>query len=167
MRTLICEFQPFHSLEVDYHFDTYTDPDGRRRNVHTGQTVRKSGTPGKHYHYAYVGTKAVKRGDWALVHNGSEFGICEIKRVVPGIDAKVTKHVIEVLLRTEFEAYLKRNQEVDELRGAMDELAYRFDQHKLMDKYKGLAETDPRAKELLDKLQATLNPTTQIEGSQA
>lgn len=161
MRTLICEFQPFHSIEVD------PDYYGERKVGPSMRATRKSGSPGTHYHYAYVGTKDVRRGDWALVHNGSEFGICEIKRVIPGIDAKVTKHVIEVLLRAEFDTYLKRNQEVDELRGAMDELEYRLDQHKKLDRYRELAESDPRAKELLDKLAATLNPAPAIEGSKA
>lgn len=162
MRTLICEFQPFHSVEIDPFIDYGRS---RSRNEPSTRYVHKSGTPGKHYHYAYVGAKDVKRGDWALVHNGSEFGICEIKRVVPGIDPKVTKHVIEVLLKPEFEAYIKRNQEIDELRGAMDELEYLLEQHKKLDRYAELAVSDPRAKELLDKLQATLNLTPQLEGS--
>ena len=141
MRTLICEFQPF--LVEDH--DDYI-PIGQRK------MRRKTGSPGRHYHYAYVGNKDVRRGDWALVHNGEDFGIVEIKRVVPGVDAKVTKHVIEVLTRGEFDLYKARNAEIDELRGALDELDYRLEQRKKLDKYEDLASEDPRSRELLTKL---------------
>jgi TolA-binding protein len=141
VRTLICEFQPF--------FEGTAEPlaeyrDDRRRI--------RSGSPGRHYHYAYVGQKAVKKGDWALVHNGTNFGIVEIKRVVPGIQPAVTKHVIEVLTQTEFEAYKQRNESIDEMRSMMDELRYRNEQEKELSKFEDLAERDPTAKQMLDKL---------------
>lgn len=167
MRTLICEFQPFHSymvgesVEVELSELTY---DSHFRGVGRGSVVRiptrgtgrQSGSPGKHYHYAYIGDKNVKKGDWALVHNGSEFGIVEIKRVVPGIDTSVTKHVIEVLTQDEFKAYIERNKKIDELRSTFDELEYRLREHKKLDKYKKLAEEDPRAAELLKQVQEGL-----------
>jgi len=127
-----------------------------------------TGTPGKHYHYAYVGNKDVKKGDWALVHNGEYFGMVSIKRVIPGIDSKVTKHVIEVLTKDEFKAYLERNQRIDELRADMDELDYRLKQHKQLAKYEELAKDDPRAKELLERLQKQMGfNTNQIEATSA
>lgn len=158
MRTLICEFQPFHAYTSDGMVEVNLEDVYRsgtqygRIRVPIHNTGRQGGSPGRHYHYAYIGSKEVKRGDWALVHNGSEFGICEIKRVVPGIDPKVTKHVIEVLTQDEFKAYVERNQKIDELRNVMDELDYRLDQHKKLDKYRDLAKTDPRAAELLKQV---------------
>lgn len=129
MRTLVCEFQPF-CVGFEH----------------------RSGSPGRHYHYAYVGQKPVKKGDWALVHNGSNFGIVEIKRIIPGIQPAVTKHVIEVLTQEEFEAYKKRNETIDEMRSMMDELKFRAKQSKELDQFKELAERDPEAKNMLDKL---------------
>lgn len=130
MRTLIVEFQPL-IVDGEYH----------------------SGSPRRHYSYAYVGQKAVKRGDWALVHNGSNFGIVEVKRVIPGIDAKVTKHVIEVLTREEFETYREHNNRIEDLRSLKDELDHRLAQDKELDRYRDLASRDPRSAEILKELE--------------
>jgi hypothetical protein len=177
VRTLICEFQPFHNMsinqmvEVDLE-DVHRSLGGSYRSGVVRVPIRKgtsSGNRDKHYHYAYVGDKNVKRGDWALVHNGNEFGIVEVKRVIPGIDPKVTKHVIEVLLVEEFKAYLERNKKVDELRSMQDELDFRLEQDKKLDKYKDLATRDPRAKTLLDQLQSFfgIDENVQIDATPA
>jgi hypothetical protein len=125
----------------------------------------KTGTPNRHYHYAYCGDKDVKKGDWALVHNGTEFGVVEIKRVIPGIEPAVTKHVIEVLTQSEFDAYKERNKTIDEMRSNLDALDYRLAQHKRMKKYEELAEDDPGARKILDELKSFfgMNTTPAIE----
>lgn len=163
MRTLICEFQPFFEsiqTKVVSYGELYELDGHIVRQVSNGRSKRY-GTPNKHYHYAYVGNKPVKRGDWALVHNGSEFGIIEIKRVIPGIEPCVTKHVIEVLTQDEFKAYLERNKKIDELRNDMDELEFRLKKHKQLEKYEALAEEDPRAKELLGRIKEELGMSAQ------
>lgn len=152
MRTLVCEFQPFHVQTSREFLDIPIQGTNERMRVPVRSNEPDFGNPRKHYKYAYTGNKNVKKGDWALVHNGTTFGIVEIKRVLMGIQAEVTKHVIEVLTTDEFEAYLERNKKVDELRGKMDELDYRLEQHKKLDKYQKLAETDPVAAEILTDL---------------
>lgn len=165
MRTLICEFQPFH-VSTTTEFLEFETTAGRRR-IPVQNDGQKTGTPGRHYHYAYVGDKPVKRGDWALVHNGDTFGIVEIKRVVPGIESVVTKHVIEVLTKEEFKAYLERNERIDEMRSALENLEFRLEQKKKLDKYEALAEEDPEAAKILQRLKTFfgMNTNPQIEAA--
>lgn len=145
MRTLIVHFQPVF-LEDE----------------------RRSGSSPRNYAYAYCGDKEIKRGDWALVHNGTNFGVVEIQRVIPGIDPKVTKHAILVLTQDEFEAYKERNKKIEELRTDLDELDYRLEQHKKLSRYEDLASEDPRAKTLLERLKITMGlekPAIEVQAS--
>jgi hypothetical protein len=77
----------------------------------------------------------------------------------------VTKHVIEVLTQSEFDAYKERNKTIDEMRSNLDALDYRLAQHKRMKKYEELAEDDPGARKILDELKSFfgMNTTPAIE----
>jgi hypothetical protein len=149
VRTLVVEFQPmFHGADEGDIGDSFTT--GPRGRV----AYKRAGTPGKHYHYCYAGQKEVKRGDWAVVHNGNEFGIVQVKRCIPGVESKVTKHVLMVITQEEFERYLTMNKQIDEFRGLMDQLDYRLEQHKKLERYEDLASSDPTAKAMVDRLKS-------------
>jgi hypothetical protein len=161
VRTLIVEFQPsFVSETVNYDipdFDyTFGDSGVRRR---TSKVKSQPGTPNRHYHYVYAGSKEVKRGDWAVVHNDTNFGIVQIKRVLVGVDHKVTKHVLMVITQDEFKNYQEMNRQIDDLRGLQQELEYRLEEDKKLEKFRDLATRDPRAREIMDKLSGFFTPT--------
>lgn len=109
----------------------------------------RSGTPNKQYCYLYTGDRDVKPGDHAVVHNGTHFGVVEIQRVKPGIDDKVTKHVITVITKEDMEHYHQANTSIVKHREVFDQLDYMLEQDKKLDKYKDLATRSPEAADLL------------------
>lgn len=129
LRTLVCEYQPL------------TDGNGSRAS-----------TAPRTYEYLYVGAKDVSVGDHAFVHNGTNFGVVKIVRIRPGITDKVTKNVIDVITRAEWDEYQERNKRINEHRKVYDELDYLIEENKKHERYRRLAEHDPRAASLLSKI---------------
>jgi len=111
--------------------------------------MRKTGTPGRSYNYLYTGSRDVSVGDYAVVHNGINFGVVEIQRVKPGIDDKVTKHVITVITKEDMQHYHDANASISKHRQVFDQLDYMLEQDKKIDKYRELATRNPEAADLL------------------
>lgn len=147
MRTLVSTFLPFHSEDT--------------RN---GERRYNTGTPHKTYDYLYAGHRDVKPGDWALVHNGHEFGLVRIERVKPGFSEKATKHVLTVITKGDFEQYQAANKAIMERVQIYDELEHLLKQESKLERYQRLAENNPAAKELLDRLNVYEGPM--IESSE-
>ncbi len=147
VRTFVCEFQTF----ID---DVTTSP-----SAGFTKTGRRSGSPGREYDYLYTGSRNVRPGDWAIVHNGSEFGIVTILRVRPGITDKVRKHVLQVITQDDFETYKEANKSIVNHRQVYDELDYMLEQKKKTSKYEELAQTNTYARELLNKLNVYNGPS--------
>lgn len=110
------------------------------------------GTPGKNYDYLYLGEKDAAPGDHALVHNGTHFGIVEIVRVKPGISDKVTKTVIDVVTKEEFERYSQANGQIHEYRKVFDQLDHMIAEEDRMNKYRDLAARNPDAAKLMEQV---------------
>lgn len=130
MRTLVCEFiRCFHNTEVN------------------------NGSPGREYHYAYFGDKTLLTGDeiYAVVHNGTDFGIVRVNRVLPGLHPKVTKSVMLVFTKDDFEAYKELNKNLKQRRQDYAMLDDMLEQQKLLDKYDVLKD-NPEAQEVLDRI---------------
>lgn len=142
MRTLTCEFQAFEDEGGSYRTNS-----------------RNNGSPGKFYDYLYTGWRDVRAGDWALVHNGTNFGIVKISRVRPGMTDKVTKHVISVVTQDDFARYKEANDSINSHRRVFDELDYLLEEEKKLSKYRDLAERNTQAKELLEKVNIWTGPT--------
>jgi hypothetical protein len=115
------------------------------------KTQHNQGTSHQQYHYLYTGARPVQSGDWAVVHNGNEFGIVRIDRVRPGIHDKVTKHVLALITQEDYLNYQQANRQIDEHRRIFDQLDYMLEQDKQLDRYKDLASRNPEAAELLKK----------------
>ena len=148
MRTLVSTFLPFHSEDT--------------RN---GERRYNTGTPHKTYDYLYAGHRDVKPGDWALVHNGHEFGLVRIERVKPGFSEKATKHVLTVITKGDFEQYQAANKAIMERVQIYDELEHLLKQESKLDKYQALAERNPDAKELLARLNVYEGPMIEAQSS--
>lgn len=144
LKTLVVEFDTFHVISGGH------------------GTYKRNGSPGTHYYYLYTGAKEVKPGDWAFVHNGTDFGITEVQRIMPGIHDKVTKNVIEVLTREEFALYKKANEAIHEHRKVFDQLDYLIKQEDSMARYRSLAERNPEAAALLERIEAFKSAGPQI-----
>lgn len=149
MRTLVVEFIPFNTIDTFDH--------GKRRNA---------GSPNKYYEYLYVGDRKVIPGDWAIVHNGSEFGCVEVQRIKPGLSDKATKHIITVITQEDFKAYQEANRHISKHRQVFDELDYMLENEKKLDKYRDLAERNPQAKNLLDSLNIWNGPVLEAQNAE-
>lgn len=125
-----------------------------------GHSVQNSGP--REYAYLYVGNREVQIGDYALVHNGSSFGMIQINRIKPGIEDKVTKHVIAVVTQADFNQYEAMNKGISEYRKVFDELDFAIAEDKRFSKYKDLAERDPKVAELLKKAREWQGPVLDI-----
>jgi hypothetical protein len=122
------------------------------------RTMHNQGTAGRRYHYLYTGKRDIRAGDHAMVHNGSEFGIVEVKRVRPGITDKVEKHVLAVVTQEDFLRYSEANRGIDEHRTVFDRLDQMLEDAKRFDKYKELAASNPEADALLAKARTWHGP---------
>jgi hypothetical protein len=114
----------------------------------------------KEYHYCYAGRKEVKPGDFAIIHNGSEFSVVDIRRAIPGVEPRVTKYVLAVITQADFEAYLEQNTRIEEYRQLEDQLAYRLKLKKHRQDLRDMAQGDTEAMALLDRLEAFERTTT-------
>ena len=94
------------------------------------------------YHYAYMGAKEVKAGDWALVHNGTEFGLVRVKRVLAGMSAKVKKVVMLAFTQEDFQDYLKMNDQLAARADAFNQLDEMLAEKKKMAKYEELKDNE-------------------------
>ena len=143
MKTLYCTFNPI--------LEEYTDEDHEHSYLNTKMT-RRPVQPAKQYAYLYTGSREVKVGDHAVVHNGSEFSVVRIERVKPGIDDKVVKHVLSVVTRDDFQQYLVANKAIVDHRTVFDQLDHLLEEDAKMQKYRDLAKNNPQAQELLNKI---------------
>jgi hypothetical protein len=102
-----------------------------------------------HYHFLYTGTRPVAAGDWAVVHTRGSFHVVEIKRVRPGIDSHVTKPVIGVITKADYEAYEVGRQNIESIRQKFEEMDYLIEEEQKLSKYREAAATNPRIADLL------------------
>lgn len=107
----------------------------------------------KQYHYCYAGNKEPKPGDWAVVHNGSEFAVVTIQRAIPGVEPRVTKYALAIITQDDFNAYLEQNRQIEEYRSLEEQLAYRLKLATQRKKLKEMAEDDPQAQALIRRLE--------------
>jgi hypothetical protein len=138
VRTLQVQFIPFNTIDEE----SYHRPGAKKRNP---------GSPGRNYEYLYTGDREVKVDDWAIVHNGEEFGMVRISRVFPGIRDKVHKHVITVITQEDFQNYLEANRDIQRHREIFDQLDGMLEAESKLERYRRLAENNPYAAELLEK----------------
>ncbi len=147
MKTLFCTFGPSVTEEE---YDEYFDP-GLKSSYREVRSVRRATKPSKQYAYLYTGNREVLTGDFAVVHNGTNFAVVHIERVKPGIDDKVIKHVLSVITRGDFEQYLKANEAIVDHRKVFDQLDYLIEEEKKMERYRELAKTNTLAADLLKR----------------
>lgn len=118
------------------------------------RTEHNAGTASRTYDYLYTGGREVRVGDWAVVHNGSVFGIVQIKRIRPGLTDKVDKHVLTIFTQDDYLRY----QEANRVR-YFDQLDYMLEEEKRLGKYADLAAKNPAAADLLKRAQVWDGPT--------
>ena len=143
LRTLVCEFLSFEVKESKGELGT----------------LRQRGSPGRDYFYLYTGDRDVKAGDLALCHNGADYGLTRINRVLPGIHDKVTKTVITVVTSEDMKQYYANNKGIDNYRRIFDQLDGMLAEETKIDRYRKLAERNEQAAELLRSLGLVTTPS--------
>lgn len=123
------------------------------------RTEHNAGTASRTYDYLYTGGREVRVGDWAVVHNGSVFGIVQIKRIRPGLTDKVDKHVLTIFTQDDYLRYQEANRAIVQHRTVFDQLDYMLEEEKRLGKYADLAAKNPVAADLLKRAQVWDGPT--------
>lgn len=106
----------------------------------------------KSYDYLVEDNTEVQAGDFAVVHNGSEFAIVRVIEVCAGASGKATKSLVTVLGKKVIEEYTARNALVQEQKEAFQRLEQLLAQESENDRYRMLAQRNAEAAALLAKL---------------
>lgn len=111
-----------------------------------------TGHSSQEYHYIVDADTKVQVGDFAVVHNGSEFAIVQVVDVKAGASSKASKSLVTILTKEVFEAYKAENERIKEQRQLFQRLEQLLAQESENNKYRLLAQSNAEAAEILAKL---------------
>lgn len=106
----------------------------------------------KDYHYVVDDNVKVVAGNYAVVHNSSEYKIVAVTDVTAGASSKATKTVVCVLNEDIFVDYQKRNKQAAEQKELFNRLEQLLAQENENNKYRLLANSNKEAADILAKL---------------
>lgn len=107
---------------------------------------------GKDYHYLVDDDAAVVAGDYAVVHNGSEYRVVRVTDILVGASSRANKTVVTILNADVFNAYKAKNEQVNEQKQLFVRLEQLLAQESENNKYRLLAQSNSEAAEILAKL---------------
>lgn len=158
MKTLFCTFNPTRDTD-DEEYESYWGTENQR----PGKAPLRSSAPAKEYAYLYTGNRDINAGDYAVVHNGSNFAVTKIERVKPGIDDRVRKHVLSVITQEDYTQYLKANKGINDHRKVFEQLDFMLEEQEKFNKYIELGKANPAAAALLHKAQVWHGPVIEAQ----